>query len=234
MRCSVQASRKQIEKASASESVKADPRPSAFAKTQDELASRLGITRKTIGNCLRKFKSAKPPVPATRADGRYDVAAWAGFLHAHNIARKAEEVPAGDADPETGIGTVVEWKQEKLKLECERLRIEIEKTAGELVEVADMEARLGIMLAAFRTAANNLPGRTAQKLVGLKDYHEIEEILSAEVAVMLRTLEACPFLADEPAAAPAEESPAPAEPPPAKPAKPKAKAAKKARKPPAP
>lgn len=174
----------------------------AYAKTQDELASLLGITRKTIGNCLRKCKTATPAVPATRADGRYDVPAWAAFLRAHNIAHKAEDAPAtttpadaGDASHEPQ--TVVEWKQEKLRLECERLKLELAKTAGELVEVADLEARLGVMLAAFRTAANNVPGRAAQKLLGLKDYHVIEEILGTEMAVMLRTLEACPFLGQE-------------------------------------
>ena len=175
---------------------------SAFAKTQDELAQLLGISRKTITNCLRRHKQATPPVPQTRADGRYDVAAWAAFLRAHNVAHKAEDhAPTditGDRDGATnGLNTpasVTEWKQEKLRLECERLKLELAKAEGRLVEVAEMEGQLGVMLAAFRTSANNLPGRASQKLIGLKDYHDIEAILNAEIAVMLRTLEACPFL----------------------------------------
>jgi hypothetical protein len=175
----------------------------AYAKTQDELAGLLCITRKTIGNCLRKFKSESPPVPVTRADGRYDVLAWAAFLRAHNIAHKAEDGSAVPTTPESGgeasqrTQTVIEWKQEKLRLECERIRLEIAKTEGQLVQVIDVESRLGVMLSAFRTAANNLPGRASQKLIGLRDYHDIEEILSAEIAIMLRTLEACPFLEDQ-------------------------------------
>lgn len=172
----------------------------AFAKDQDELGRRLDISRKTIGNCLRRFKTAVPPVPTTRADGRYDVAAWAAFLRAHNIARKAEggesapSTPDGAADASQGLETVVDWKKEKLRLECVRIQLENGKVEGQLVEAADMESQLGVMVSAFRTAANNLPGRASQKLIGLRDFHDIEEILQAEVAVMLRTLEACEFL----------------------------------------
>lgn len=172
----------------------------AFAKDQDELGRRLGISRKTIGNCIRRFKTATPPVPKPRADGRYDITAWAAFLRAHNIARKAEGeesapgTPGGAGEGTQGLETVVDWKKEKLRLECARIQLENGKVEGQLVEVADMESQLGQMLSAFRTAANNLPGRAAQKLIGLRDFHDIEEILQAEVAVMLRTLEACEFL----------------------------------------
>ncbi len=169
-----------------------------FAKTQPELARILGVTRQTIGNCLRHYKTARPPVPATRADGRYEIEAWREFLIAHNIARKAESVPTDDLpdDGEDGESprSVADWKQEKVRLECQKIAINNRKAEGELVEVAEVEVAIGAMLSAFRTAANNLPGRAAQKLIGLKDYHDVEEILKAEIAVTLRTLEACPFL----------------------------------------
>lgn len=173
-----------------------------YAKDQIELARLLGVTRQTVGNCLRHYKTARPPVPQTKADGRYDVEAWREFLLAHNIARKAESVPADELpDVETDEGntrTVADWKAEKVRLDCERIEINNRKLKGELVEVAELEPMLGAMLSAFRTAANNLPGRASQKLIGLRDYHDVEEILKAEVAVTLRTLEACPFLPDQP------------------------------------
>ena len=158
-----------------------------YVRRQSDLAAKFGITRQTIADCLRKFKRATPPVPTTMADGRYDVAAWGAFLRAHNIARIADEPNIQERT------TVTEWKQEKLRLECERITLDIAQRKTTLVEVADLEATLGSMLSAFRTAANNVPGRAAQKLIGLKDFHEIEEILQGEIATMLRTLEACPF-----------------------------------------
>lgn len=167
-----------------------------FAKTQDELAQLLGVTRKTIGNCLRDYKTAKPPVPRARDDGRYEVPAWQKFILAHDIARKTEEQELPDAAPNKPR-TVQEWKAEKVRLECDRIRRENDKALGDLVPVIELQKRLGVMLAAFRTAANNIPGRAAGKLIGLKDFHDVSDILQAEVATMLRTLEACPFLPDD-------------------------------------
>lgn len=180
----------------------------SFVKTQEELAERLGITRKTIGNCLRRYKSHPThPVPKTRADGRYDVVAWGAFLRFHNVAHKGEGPAATSTpgDPEdasnepygASFRTVTDWKQEELRLRCQRIQLEIAKTEGLLVELADLQGTLGVTFSAFRTSLNNLPGRAAQKLIGLRDYHEIEGILQEEIATVLRTLESCQYLPGE-------------------------------------
>jgi len=177
---------------------------SGFANTQDELAELLGITRKTITNCLRGYKTAKPPAPATRADGRYDVAAWRAFVITHNIARKAEDLAPEDL-PDTGadgsptLRTVTDWKQQKLRLECARIELENAKAEGLLVETSDVQKTTGAVVSAFRTTLNNLPGRASQKVLGLRDYHQIHAILQKEVDICLRTLEACEYLSDPPA-----------------------------------
>lgn len=165
---------------------------SAFAKTYDELAQRLGLTRKTLQNAAKRFPA---DVPRPRADGRHDVAAWSRFVITHNIARTAEgiETAASDGGDDRPI-TVTDWKAKELELKCEKLSIENAKVAGELVAANDVEAGLSSLLAAARQALNNLPGRAAQKVLHLTDFHEAEDILQAEVDLVLRVLQRCEFL----------------------------------------
>ena len=170
---------------------------SAFVRTQGELADLLQVSRKTVATLLRTHTEAEPPVPRTRDDVRYDVPAWREFMRAHNIAGAGDELDDTEAAP----NSLAHWKREAERLKCERLQIDIEKTRGSLVPVAELETSLGIMLAAFRTAANNLAQRAAPKLIGLRDYHDIEEVLTTELNIMLRTLEQCPFLSDTEASA---------------------------------
>lgn len=165
---------------------------SAFAKTYDELAQRLGLTRKTLQNAGKRHPE---DVPRPRADGRHDVAAWSRFVLKHNIARTAEgiETAASEEGQERPV-TVTDWKARELELKCEKLSIENARTAGELVAANDVEAGLSSLLAAARQALNNLPGRAAQKVLHLTDFHEAEELLQGEVDLVLRVLERCEFL----------------------------------------
>lgn len=166
---------------------------SAFAKTYDELAQRFGLTRKTLQNAGKRYPD---DVPDPRADGRHDVAAWSQFLIRHNIARTAENI-AGAAAAEgelSGPVTVTDWKAEEIKLKCEKLQLENAKVAGELVESAEVETGLSSLVAAFRQALNNLPGRLAQKILNVSDFHEAEELICQEVNVVLKTLQNADFL----------------------------------------
>lgn len=165
---------------------------SAFAKTYDELAQRLGLTRKTLQNAGKRHPE---DVPRPRADGRHDVAAWSQFILKHNIARTAEGIEtAATEEGQDKPVTVTDWKARELELKCEKLSIENAKVAGELVAANDVEAGLSSLLAAARQALNNLPGRAAQKVLHLTDFHEAEELLQGEVDVVLRVLERCDFL----------------------------------------
>jgi biotin operon repressor len=165
---------------------------SRFAKTQHELAARLGVTRQTIAHCLKNFRDKSPPVPTTCADGRYDIPAWQDFMVAHNIAGKADSTPSEKLPGD--LRSVADWRIEKVRLECVRLKQAADRESGEVVPISELQSLLGVMLSAFRIAINNIPGRAAPKLIGLKDYHDLTEILEAECATVLRTLEACPFL----------------------------------------
>lgn len=166
---------------------------SAFAKTYDELAQRFGLTRKTLQNAGKRYPE---DVPHPRADGRHDVAAWSQFLIRHNIARTAENIagaPAAEGEL-SGPITVTDWKAEEIKLKCEKLQLENAKVAGELVLAADVETGLSSLVAAFRQALNNLPGRLAQKILNVSDFHEAEELISQEVNVVLKTLQNADFM----------------------------------------
>lgn len=162
------------------------PGPDNFVKTYDELAGRLGVSRKSIQNWQRKLPESWP---RPRADGRHEVAAWVQFMAAHHLAG-AEP----DGHPDDQLLTVSDWKAQELKLKCEKLQLENAKVAGELVLAADVETGLSSLVAAFRQALNNLPGRLAQKILNVSDFHEAEELISQEVNVVLKTLQNADFL----------------------------------------
>jgi hypothetical protein len=171
---------------------------SAFAKTYDELAQRFAVTRKTLQNASNRFPD---DAPKPRADGRHDVAAWSQFLVKHNIARTAENIASAPSDDElTRPVSVTDWKAEELKLKCTKLQLENAKVAGALVDAAEIESGVSVLVQAFRQALNNLPPRLAGKIIGITDYHEAEEIILEEINVVLRTLQRCDFL-------PAKEAP---------------------------
>lgn len=156
-----------------------------FVRTQDELAQRLSVSRKTIQNVMNR----RDDYPRPRADGRHDVAAWLKFFADNHIAGADAEGAKEDRPV-----TVADWKSRELELKCDRLELENAKMAGELVMAKDVEAGISSLLAAARQALNNLPGRAGQKVLHLTDYHEAEEILQAEVDLVLRVLERCEFL----------------------------------------
>ena len=80
-------------------------------------------------------------------------------------------------------------KDEKLRLECERIAIGNAIQAGTLVEAADVEAGLSALLGGLRQAINNLPGRLADKMLHITDHHEAEEIIQEEMKVLLKTIQ---------------------------------------------
>ncbi len=175
------------ERALAEAATDTPPGPDNFVKTYDELAGRLGVSRKSIQNWQRKLPESWP---RPRADGRHEVAAWVQFMAAHHLAG-AE--PDGHPD-DRELMTVSDWKAEELRLKCEKLQLENAKVAGELVLAADVETGLSSLVAAFRQALNNLPGRLAQKILNVSDFHEAEELISQEVNVVLKTLQNADFL----------------------------------------
>lgn len=168
---------------------------SAFSKTYDELAQRLGLSRKTLQNLRDRHKGE---APRPRADGRHEVAEWAMFLIEKNVARIAENIPtqASVVPEQEGPQCAKDWRNEELRLKCEKLVIENLKAARELIAVNDVEEGMSTLMSALRQAMNNMVGRLAQKILHLKEHHEAVEIIQSEVDQVLRLLENCSFLDD--------------------------------------
>lgn len=160
-----------------------------FVRTYEELARQLGVTRKTI----QRIQKDRGDYPSPRADGRHSVEAWLTFFIENGIA-KTEPDGAMDDKPVT----VADWKAREVQLKCQKLEIENAKILGRLVDSNDVEVGIASLMGAMRQAMNNLPGMLAQKMLHLKDFHEAEEIVQGAVDGVLRILERCDFLEDEP------------------------------------
>ena len=169
-----------------------------FVTTYDELAKRLNISRFGLQKVCHRFPNE---FPTALSDGRHDVTAWLNFFLAKNIKGAQEDIATDDDQR-----SVKDWKAEEVKLKCTRLELENAKAARELVDVAEMEAGVSAMVAAFRQALNNLPARLALKVTGVTDYHEAEELATEECNNVLRTLQRCDFLTGVQATIPAATS----------------------------
>ncbi len=149
---------------------------SAFVHTKSDLAKRLGISRRTITNHMRDDGA-----PATRADGRYHVEEWQAFIHERGIVDDSED----DAK---------NWKNELARLKCEQIQLAIDTERKELVPMGEVLAAAGHTLSAFRNALNQLAGRCAQGVVGLRDYDEIKDFIDSEIRIILNGLQEGSFL----------------------------------------
>jgi hypothetical protein len=191
-----------------------------YAKTWDELATACHVDRRTLTNlrsaCAKELKTRLKEW--LRADGRKDIAWWIRFLDDQGVKGRGANNPEIDFESERAL-RLREWR-----LKLDRAEFELGKSKELMLEVAEFEAALGVMLARFRAALNALPGRAAGKmlpraraaiLVSMKarvtptvfkkveaalgqdsaiDFADIEEVLSAEIDLVLRTLEACDYL----------------------------------------
>lgn len=149
-----------------------------FATTWDELARRLGVTRRTIQNWRDKLKDSPQP----RADGRHDVAAWLQFVTKNNLGPIDDEKDTDDQD------TKAFWDRQRAKLEFERSAYAFDVAKQKHVPISEITAAVGQLLAGFRTALNMLPASAARWLIGLKDFHAIKNKLQSEVDAVLQAL----------------------------------------------
>jgi len=151
-----------------------------------ELAAMLGVTRQSIWRWIKAHDDA--PVPDQ--DGLHDVEAWRFFIEARGLNQSNATAAANDSQE------TADWKEEKLRLECERIAIGNAKLAGTLMETSKVEAGLSALLSGLRQALNNMPGRMADKVLHITDHHEAEEIIQQEVNVLLKTIQTCEFSND--------------------------------------
>jgi len=151
------------------------------ADSISELAVMLGVTRQSVHRWVKAHDDA--PVPDQ--DGLHDVEAWRFFIEARGLNQSNATASANDSQE------ALDWKEEKLRLECERIAIGNAKLAGTLMETGKVEAGLSALFGGLRQALNNMPGRMADKVLHITDHHEAEEIIQQEVNVLLKTIQTC-------------------------------------------
>ncbi len=142
-----------------------------FARTYEELASKLGVTRQTIWNVQKKFPHS---YPRPGSDGRHDVSQWFAFFDQHDIAKR-QQCNEGDED----------LKNKLLREQIRKLQLANDALEERLVPIDEIFAAIRPTLAAFRTALDNLSHRAALKIGG--DYHEVHGIIESEIEIALRT-----------------------------------------------
>ena len=151
------------------------------ADSVSELAVMLGVARQT----LNRWRREHDDTPLPDHNGLHDVEAWRDFIADRGLNQSNRTASDNDS-PET-----LYWKEEKLRLECERIAMGNAIQDGRLLPAADAEAALSALLGGLRQAINNMPGRAADKILHITDHHEAEEILQQEMNVLLKTIQKC-------------------------------------------
>jgi hypothetical protein len=153
--------------------------PPDFVNSWDELARRVGRSRRCLLNWRKRFKD-DPKFPWPRGD-RHSVSAWLQWMKLRNLADAPDE--GDDAE-----NTKAFWDRQRARLEFERTTFSFAVEKGEYLPLAEIEAAVGQLLAGFRTALNIFPSSAARWIVGLKDVHAIKSKLQSEVDSVLQSL----------------------------------------------
>lgn len=146
------------------------PDPRTYAKSQDELAEVLGISRKTISRAMKR-----PGCPGAEANGSYNIAAWRAFL--------------ADGGATSGHSTK-ELRDQKLLLENELLALELAAEKRQYVKASDVERWGQEMGTAIRKILTKFPPAVGA-IVGLP-FHEAEDRAREIVEEILEQLSTLP------------------------------------------
>jgi hypothetical protein len=177
------------------------PRKPAYFDSQASAAATLKID-------ISELREAKAEgCPAFRS-GRVYTALLLDWL-AKKRERRADLAAAKTTDDTADQGLVPgskkdgelpksHWDGKKAQLDYERARYRFEVEKEKYVRLDEITVAVGQMLAAFRTALNMLPSNAARWLVGLRDFHQIKDKLESEVDTLLRVLNRCDYLKQEP------------------------------------
>jgi hypothetical protein len=132
---------------------------SAFAQTWDDLAQRLGVSRKSLQN-WRNRPDLASLLPRDRADGRKDVAAWVEAMREHNLA------DAGEGSDATGADSIDEryLRLRERQLAVEKAEHKLAEQKRQVLQLTDYQAALRVTLGGFDGALKQLAGRAADAL----------------------------------------------------------------------
>ena len=154
-----------------------------YFENQKQCATALGLD-------LRELKEWKAEnCPAFRYGRIYhaDLLDWIG----RRKNDSSSVIEAGSNEPPKS-----HWDRQKARVDYERALFSLELEKHKHVELDEICAAVGQMLAGFRTAINMLPGSAARWLIGLNDFHAIKSKLQSEVDAVLHSLGRCRYLED--------------------------------------
>lgn len=151
--------------------------PETWLTSLDSLGKSLGVTRQTIDEWRKRF----PDAPQPRQNGGHCLEQWQAFVNKHELkGAEGKEVTDGLS--------FTELKMAKLQQEVRRIKMENDQKEGILSDPTAQIQAFGMACASINTGFENLIKRCAPKMVGLKDPHEVEEILRDEVAILVNNL----------------------------------------------
>lgn len=119
-----------------------------FVTTQEALADRLGVERKSIQRWQKR-----PDCPGRRLEG-FDVEAWRAFIERNNLGRKKAKGKAA-------------LEEEKMALQNERTRLQIQKMRGELASYQECAKVLAEMVSGFTLALQQSEPTIVEETVGV-------------------------------------------------------------------
>jgi hypothetical protein len=178
------------------EAASTDVAPPSYVRTYDALAQVLGISRRTITNIKSRHDGSNNPTPAPMPDGRHDVTAWLRFMALNGVSKLDEGGSAADKM------SMAELKAFEMRLKCEARELAIAEIHRRLIPAEDIRTKLQLVFSALRTTINNVSSRAAAKLIGLTEYHEIEEVVQKEIDLCLRVISDVRFIEDAAALTP--------------------------------
>ncbi len=154
--------------------------------TVRDLKSRTGLDPKTIRKHLREAGVQEP------MSGHFEAAAALRVLEARvDPQRRSEHLAAGRgnaAGSERPIGALAAAKAETEQLKADKMRLDVRKRQGELVERAAVIRELTSVVAQSRVALMALGSKLAPKLIGLTDALEAQRIVDDAIRGQLNAL----------------------------------------------
>lgn len=162
------------------------PRPEQpdYVTSQDALAKRLGVDRKTIGNWIRHSDP-----PGNTADGRYHVAAWQAWMEENGRSGN------GGGDDDDGLGgddgakvSLQALKAEKEREHIRKLRIANDEAEGLLIPRDEVEIMLMSVWVGLNTFIQTMPGRLMLATRGVSDDIEKQAIYQRQADQMVRII----------------------------------------------
>lgn len=165
----------------------------ANVRSYQVLAEILGVSEKTIRRWKSDIRFAHS-APEVNADQTHNVKAWQTFMRSHGLGPHEGDVPAGhelntgEGAVEFPAGTLNDWRCKEIEAKVKGLELRNSEAAGALLVAAELEQPLGAFLTAIQNLLVSFPERAAQRVRGLTDVHEIEDILREEIEGRQRML----------------------------------------------